>query len=159
MKNRHDSYCGLYCGACPIGIANELDDLEALKRMASEWEMNPSDLTCSGCKTDSTAVFCTNCRMRLCAREKKLEFCFECDVFPCNELTEFRNDNAHHHSAVFFNLTKIREAGPEAWLTAQAARWSCPECGERFGWYSETCSRCGIKLYNSVSEEEDMSDE
>ena len=156
MQNRYDSYCGLNCGACPVGIANELDDSEAVRRMASEWGMDPSDLTCSGCKTDRTAVFCTDCGMRLCAREKKLEFCFQCDVFPCNKITAFRNDDAPHHSVVFSNLAKIRELGYETWLKNEAARWSCPECGERFGWYSETCAKCGKKLYNSVLEEKEL---
>ena len=156
MEIRYDSYCGLNCGACPVGIANELGDLEGIRKMAGEWGRDPDDLRCGGCKTDLTAVFCTDCGMRVCAMEKKLEFCSECDDFPCGKITKFRNDDAPHHSAVFSNLAKIREMGLENWLDAEAARWSCPECGNRFGWYSKTCDQCGKELYNAVSEEEEL---
>jgi len=46
--------------------------------------------------------------------------------------------------------------GVKTWLEAQGKRWSCPECGTRFHWYSEKCDKCGAKLYNAVSEEEDL---
>ena len=95
--------------------------------------------------------------MRACAREKGLEFCSECPDYPCETLSSFRNDAAPHHSTIFKNLERIKEIGPEEWLEEQKRRWSCPECGTRFGWYSEKCSDCGAESYNAVSEERDLS--
>ncbi|HOP27257.1 MAG TPA: DUF3795 domain-containing protein [Candidatus Sabulitectum sp.] len=152
---RYDSYCGLNCGACMVGIANEMGKGDVLDGYAGNWKIPREKLECSGCKGDVTAGFCENCEMRLCAREKGIEFCFQCGEFPCKTITGFRNDDACHHSAVFSNLKKIREAGLEAWLASERKRWSCPECGERFGWYSERCS-CGAELYDSVKEEKDL---
>ena len=39
METRYDSYCGLNCGACPVGIANELGDLEGIRKIAAESEI------------------------------------------------------------------------------------------------------------------------
>jgi hypothetical protein len=152
----HDAYCGLNCGACPVGRANESGDTDLLAKMAEDWGRNAGDLICEGCKAEITADFCSRCGMRLCAREKGLEFCIECSDYPCWVLSAFRNDDAPHHSMVLRNLEQIRNLGVEGWLEAQAARWSCPVCGKRFGWYDETCEGCGGKLYNSVSEEMDL---
>lgn len=156
MGTRYDTYCGLNCGACPVGIANEREDDNWIRKMAKDWGRNTEDLRCNGCKANVNATFCMDCQMRLCARNKGVEFCFECDNFPCEIITQFRNDDAPHHSAVFSNLELIRELGVEVWLEAEARRWSCQECGSRFNWYAETCDDCGAELYNTVSEEKDL---
>jgi len=156
MKARYDSYCGLNCGACPIGLANETNNTDAIEQMAKDWEAEISDLKCSGCKTELTAIFCTSCAMRICAREKQLEFCYQCDEYPCEKITEFRNDKAPHHSAVFSNQENIKKKGLEPWLIAEKARWSCPDCGTRFSWYTDTCSKCNKELYNAVEEEKNL---
>lgn len=159
MEVRYDSYCGLNCGACPVGMANEQSDEEALSWMASQWKKERQDLTCTGCKTDVTASFCTACAMRKCAMEKNLDFCFQCGDYPCETITNFRDDDAPHHSAVFSNLAGISKKGIEEWLRNEKERWACGSCGTRFNWYMETCPRCGEELYNSVKEEKDLRDQ
>jgi hypothetical protein len=156
MRIRYDTYCGLNCGACPVGIANQQEDGELIGRMAEEWCRDPDDLSCHGCKTQVTAAFCTDCRMRACASKQGLDFCSQCEDFPCGILNRFRNDEAPHHSAVLKNLSRIEELGVETWLEEEAVRWSCRECGTRFGWYSEECPECGARLYNSILEEKEL---
>lgn len=156
MKVRYDAYCGLNCGACPVGLANELNDDEALEKMAEEWGVKREDVVCSGCKTDTVAPFCAGCEMRVCAMEKGLEFCSQCDLFPCKAITDFRNDKMPHHSVIFENLKEIEKNGVEAWLEAEERKWSYTECNTRFAWYSETCSNCGAKLFNAVDQEKEI---
>lgn len=156
MEFRYDTYCGLNCGACPVLGANERGDDEWIKKAAEMEGSKPEDLRCLGCKTNVTAMFCTDCGMRLCAREKGLEFCFECDEYPCKRIEDFRNDQWAHHSVIFTNLRDIKEKGIDAWREEQKARWSCKTCGTRFYWYSEKCSKCDAKLYNSKDEEKDL---
>ncbi|OPL18360.1 MAG: hypothetical protein AVO35_05810 [Candidatus Aegiribacteria sp. MLS_C] len=156
MGLRYDSYCGLNCGACPVGMANEAGDADVLKELAERWGMDVRELECAGCKSPVTAVFCSECRIRSCARERGLEFCFQCAEYPCDRLVSFSDDDAPHHSVVLKNLSRIREAGLRKWLQEQSERWSCEVCGRRFGWYSETCPGCGSVLYNSVLEERDL---
>ncbi len=156
MDFRYDTYCGLNCGACPVLGANERGDEEWLRKAAEEDECTIDDLRCHGCKTDSTAMYCTGCEMRFCAKDKGLEYCSECTDFPCEIITDFRNDRHPHHSAIFKNLRTIREKGLKTWLEEERVRWLCPECGTRFYWYSQYCSGCGIELYNSSKEEKDL---
>ena len=153
----YDTYCGLNCGACHMLIANEEKNEQWLAATAEKQNRKLEDMRCHGCKTDITAIFCANCGMRMCAREKNLEFCSECSDYPCQKIKSFRNDDAPHHSAIIKNLERIRAIGKQKWLVEQRERWSCAECGTRFGWYSEKCSKCGAELYNAVAEEKDMS--
>lgn len=156
MKVRYDSYCGLNCGACPVGRANEMDDTEAIKKMATEWETPLENLKCTGCKTEALSGYCKNCEMRVCARGKSLEFCHECSEYPCELITRFRNDKASHHSAVFKNLENIKTRGLIAWLKGEETRWACQDCGSKFTWYTESCEKCGAELYNAVQEEKEL---
>ena len=150
---RDDTYCGLNCRACPVLVANQNNTVAA---RAAEWGMEPENLVCHGCKSEHTAVFCVKCEMRTCAQEKGIEFCFECDSFPCTMLVNFNNDKAAHHSVVLHNLNRIREVGAEAWLKEQKLRWQCPECGSAYTWYDEICSACGGKLFSCKEEAEQI---
>lgn len=158
MKVRHDSCCGLNCGACPVGLANETDDAAALSRMAREWGTEPSLLVCGGCRSETTIPFCARCGMRKCAISRGHDFCIECRLFPCETLTAFRNDRMPHHSVVFRNLERIREMGAEKWLASEEQRWSCPSCGKRFSWYETVCGSCGGPLLDAVEEEKRLED-
>lgn len=153
MEYRFDAPCGLYCGACPtIRAVGE----EGLAGLAKRWEMDPSDLVCHGCLSDTTAVFCRDCGFRSCTRAKGIGNCSECDSFPCENLRRFRNDEAPHHSAVLSNLGRMREIGLEGWLEEQRARWSCPSCGEPFAWYDAKCAKCGADLFDCRAEEKSL---
>ena len=114
------------------------------------------DLTCRGCRTVVTASWCTDCEMRLCARERGLAFCSHCDDYPCEHNKAFQADKHPHHSPVLKNLEAIAEGGGEAWLAAQLERWKCPSCGARFTWYDEECEGCGAELYDCRAEERDL---
>lgn len=156
MEFRYDTYCGLNCGACPVLGANERGDEEWIKNAAEFEPCKPDNLRCHGCKTDVTAMFCTDCEMRLCAKGKGIEFCNECTDFPCETIKNFRNDQSPHHSAIFKNLRTIKEKGVKAWLEGEEGRWACKSCGKRFFWYSDKCPDCGTELYNSIREEKDL---
>lgn len=158
MRVRHDSYCGLNCGACPVGLANDTDDTETLARLAKEWGLEQSELSCAGCKGEVTIPFCARCEMRKCAISRGHEFCFQCADFPCETLAGFRNDRMPHHSVVLRNLKRIREMGVENWLRGENDRWSCPTCSRRFSWYESVCSSCGGSLEDSVAEEKQLVD-
>jgi predicted RNA-binding Zn-ribbon protein involved in translation (DUF1610 family) len=155
MKFQYDTYCGLNCGACYVLVANQKDEVE---KMAKEWKLKPEDIKCFGCKTETNAIYCVDCDIKHCAEDKKVEFCFECNEYPCHKITAFRNDEHSHHSIVLKNLKTIQQQGVQKWLAEQKKRWSCSNCGERFCWYDKTCKKCGSKLYNCQDEEKDLKD-
>lgn len=127
MKQRPDSYCGIYCGACP----------------QSE---------CLGCKVDHPDHHSPDCTFMACAREKGVEFCSECEEYPCTALREFNDDKWAHHSTILPNLETIRSKGHEAWLEEQKKRWSCPSCGAGFTWYDKQCTSCKQKVQDCTQQ-------
>ena len=154
MKIRYDTYCGLYCGACAVLIANENDEVQ---KKAKEWDVKPEEIKCFGCKSNVTAIYCKSCEMRQCAKKKQVEYCYECDDYPCSRFKEFRDDKYPHRSTVLKNLESIRNRGLAQWLAEQKMRWCCPKCKTRFSWYDKVCKNCGDKLYNCEQEEKDIS--
>ncbi len=156
MAFRYDTLCGLYCGACDVLIANENNTVEEL---ANSWNMDPDVLRCHGCKSDVIAVYCTDCGIRACAVQKEVEYCFQCDEYPCPRLMDFRNDDHPHHSIVLQNLGSIRTKGIDKWLEEQRVRWNCSDCGNGVSWYDKTCAVCGSRLYSCEDEEKDIVDD
>jgi hypothetical protein len=150
MDYRYDTYCGLYCGACPVLVANKKG---AVDELAKKIEMDPADLVCAGCKSGARKAPRADCEFVLCALEKGVEFCGDCGEYPCKGLTDFRDDEWAHHSAVTKNLDRLKEIGLAAWLEEQDARWTCGACGARFDWYDEKCPDCGAETRDARAEE------
>jgi predicted RNA-binding Zn-ribbon protein involved in translation (DUF1610 family) len=156
MKPRYDSYCGLYCGACPVHMATVNGTAE---EKGKAWDVDAKEIVCNGCKTRTIAKICQDCVMRLCARDRGLDFCGDCDEYPCASFQVFHYDRFPHHTLVAPNVAAICELGVETWLEQQKERWSCPKCGTPFTWYEEECRNCGEKLYDACAEEDDWADE
>ncbi len=150
MHSRPDTYCGLYCGACPAYVATQEGHIA---EQAAKWQARVDDVTCFGCKTTVVSKYCRSCEIKSCAQERGLESCAECDTFPCTLLISFRDDEWPHHSVITQNLEQIAKVGLEQWCAAQAIRWSCAACGQRTMWYDEQCSECDAKLVSSRDED------
>ena len=110
MNFRYDTYCGLYCGACEL--LNAFRDGKQEKQ-AKLWNMKPEDIRCFGCKSSDPSSWCKKCNFKECAQSKNLEFCFECEEYPCLMLSDFQADQAVHHSSVLRNSDRIKEIGIE----------------------------------------------
>ncbi len=144
--------CGLYCGACSIYQAVKRDDTEFLTAAAvgiTEMMGIPSearDLQCDGCLSDVRAIQCRECLLRDCAFSKGLTHCAMCNDFPCQQITDFKNDQFAHHSEVLENIRYQKEIGIPKWVKDQQERWSCPNCGKSTEWYGPQCHHCGTEL-------------
>jgi predicted RNA-binding Zn-ribbon protein involved in translation (DUF1610 family) len=155
---RYDAYCGLYCGACEIINAETEQDKE---RVAKMWCSTTDQVDCKGCKTDTLFIHCGNCKIRNCAQEKKVEFCFECNDYPCAIYEEGKGmiEQLPHLKATVVNQKCIKENGTEKWLVSQKAKWECPQCGTKFAWYTQECKKChkdlvGIKDYENLTDQD-----
>lgn len=73
---------------------------------------------CRGCRNEQCKLF-GNCGIRKCHQEKQIDFCYQCDEFPC-EKTNF--DPGLHKAWVIMN-EKIRRIGIEPYC--EAARTRC----------------------------------
>lgn len=127
--------CGLHCGKCFAfqdgdihNAANELRRnlgnfepyAERFKvQLDSVFEDYPqfkgmldyiADSKCGGCRKEE-CKFYKNCRVRACAEEKNINFCYECSEFPCDH-TGLDPNLYKRHVAI---NEEIRNIGPEAY--------------------------------------------
>jgi hypothetical protein len=152
MRFRYDSYCGIYCGAC--GVINAIKNGN-FEELAKKHNRKPEELECYGCKITAAGKK-NKCRIIACAVNKGVEFCFECDEYPCDMLKKFKEDEYPYHSLIFKNSERIKEIGIGQWSSEQEKRWNCPACGKHFSWHDEKCTACSAKLYNCKDEQRDL---
>jgi len=132
-----DGYCGLYCGSCPSYLATKAGK-------AAELGLDE----CQGCRSDVVAKsWCAICTHKACARAKGVEFCYECDEYPCPDLEGFKNaPDWPYHTEIYDYMATIKTRGKEAWLCEMRTRWSCPSCGREASWWDLACQGCGTTL-------------
>jgi Protein of unknown function (DUF3795) len=95
MKTKNDSppdkklpaVCGLFCPACTLFIGTAENEPQRLKAVADVYGTTSDVWECNGCCSEKRRYFCKNeCKMVECAAEKGIDFCVECDRYPCDEL-------------------------------------------------------------------------
>ncbi len=119
--------CGLSCGHCPCYLAK--DDPAVMESLVSRGH-NRDKLPCQGCRPlagKMPYVGCTKetifespggtCETYACAVEHGVDFCFECQEFPCVKLQPCADlaNNLPHNMKVF-NLCYIKHKGLTEWL-------------------------------------------
>ena len=161
-----DSYCGLYCGACDVQVADKRSkisgELPIWEDLPERFRKNlPSGKTdkihCLGCKSDDVFIGCASCKIRKCAKEKmKVEFCFECRKFPCFTYKIQRivlklmfEKKLPHLKTIPYNQHMIHRDGVDEWLKDQKEKWQCSKCSTEFSWYQATCLECGADLHSN----------
>jgi len=108
--------CGIDCGSCELYTCR--DDAQLLAFLLSKGV--PQDkLPCDGCRNigGHCPVISNICATYACASERKVDFCFECDTFPCGRLhpAADRADVLPHNLKVF-NLCSIKNIGVEGFI-------------------------------------------
>jgi hypothetical protein len=163
----HDSYCGIYCGACDIMMAYKTGHKDAFaafwsgpivkaiqKSLGIKYDdTKPVELKCHGCKTGSLFVNCKSCEIRTCDVEKKSDHCAVCSDYPCKIFSGFTKMGKllPHLKQIAHNTESIKKVGVERWLSEQEKRWKCPECQAAFAWYFSRCNNCGGDLRQYAS--------
>jgi hypothetical protein len=143
MSVRGDSYCGIYCAACPVAVYGETGRADEF--MACFSRIPKEELACGGCKSSHVYAGCRVCTFRDCARERGVDQCVACADYPC---AAYRKWHAMkrllpHVGEAPGSLEAIRRDGVDGWAAAQERRWACPSCGSRFTWYQRRCHDCG----------------
>lgn len=135
--------CGLYCPACSLFIGTH-EDPERLASLAAHMGRSVDELKCDGCRSDRLCFYCkTECKMKPCAAEKGIDFCGECDEYPCNELKTFQVERPHRHE-LWDSQQCIKEEGYEEWFRAMTEHYACFECGVLNSAYDIHCRNCGV---------------
>lgn len=131
MQSELVAHCGANCAICIAYFGYRMDGKKRVK-------------PCAGCRpTRTTCAFI----MRDCARLRKgeIQFCFECDDFPCENLKHL--DEHYRESfnmSMIENLKTIKDEGMDVFLRQQEERYKCPECGAVICVHDGTCYTCGL---------------
>ena len=135
MSNNFDEKllapCGINCGTC---VAFFGYTMSGKKRKHS----------CNGCWT----------RKNLCAfikkkceklTNKKLDFCFDCDYFPCQVLEKLDSQYVEKYGmSLVENLKNIQRNGIDEYLKHEKERWKCPSCEGVVCVHNKKCYSCGV---------------
>lgn len=125
--------CGLDCFNCFFYLATQGDEqaLQITKTYHELMGVPQEILRCSGCrahrgKPPMHAVSFDRqgpCPAYGCCRQKGLNFCYECDDFPCDHLHPYadRAEKVPHNTKVF-NLCLIKKMGLEEWARQKAGQ-------------------------------------
>jgi len=128
--------CGFYCGTCRHYLARAKGLLEEKKLKHGCRGCRIQDKNCAWVKKDCSLL-----------RRKQIEFCFQCDEFPCINLKEL--DGRHLRDdkvSLIANLMRIKKAGAKKWLEEQAGQWRCHRCGGDICVMDKECYDCGVKI-------------
>jgi hypothetical protein len=119
--------CGLYYGGCSLYRARSDKALaeRMAQRMGVSADMVPICLSCRAQEGRIAVVAEPVCSTYNCAvSEKGLEFCYQCDEFPCLKLAPCV-DRAQEipHSSKVYNLLLLQKLGTKKWLQYGDMLW------------------------------------
>lgn len=110
------SPCGLDCFNCPAQENNITEDIR--QKLAQTTGKKPEEVACKGCRALKgrnlpTIKFCPTYD---CVEKRHLDFCYECEDFPCEKLHPCcsKADRLPHNLKIY-NLCKIQKIGLEKW--------------------------------------------
>jgi hypothetical protein len=140
VENNLAAPCGIYCGACR----------QYLVRKKNLFEERGLKTGCQGCRIRNK-----NCAFirRDCPtlRKKEIDFCYECENFPCENLQKIDILYQERYSVnMVENLKRIEEIGVKKWLQEQEKLYTCPECGGEICIHDTECYDCGNKINPNI---------
>jgi hypothetical protein len=113
--------CGLDC-ANECGIFHAPHDPELALRLTEHFrsqgytDAQPDWFHCDGCRGDRTKHWSANCWiLKCCVDDKGLEFCNQCEDFPCQRLEEWAGKNGRYTVA----LNRLKEGKWQEGKTAK----------------------------------------
>ncbi len=133
--------CGLYCGACSWFLATR-EDPGWLRRLGAQFGYSEDESRCRGCRSDTRLPYCRQCGLSACAAKRGIEFCSQCEEYPCGELRQFQSAMPHRIE-LWANLERVASAGHGQWLEEIRRRYTCPRCGTVNSAYNLKCRACG----------------
>ena len=123
--------CGMNCGICKAYLAYT-HGVPAKRGKVSH---------CRGCVPRAK-----NCYIkRGCPKLSKhqLQSCHQCDAIPCKNLAHLdKRYREHYAMSMVENLKTIKTKGMDGFLTDQAEKYRCPNCGDVVSVHDGKCYSC-----------------
>ena len=130
--------CGMNCSICARYLA--------LKNNTKDKSVNIP--YCVGCrKKDKKCTFQKKCPL---LSKNKINYCFECTDFPCENLykldTRYRT---YYKMSMVDNLKFIKDNGLKKFFEKEQKKWQCNKCRQLISCHNGLCFRCDlVKLKN-----------
>jgi hypothetical protein len=111
--------CGTHCGTCEIYIASTTGDDKRKASLAPKLsrargkKVSPDDVHCWGCWSNNRNCWGKRCQFRKCVNDKGIDFCYQCNDFPCADLNAFYET----HPQARQNLIQISKVGFDAFIS------------------------------------------
>ena len=110
--------CGLDCFNCELYAENLTEKLAGL--IHEKLEIPEEEIPCHGCRQQDGNHFhleSMGCATLDCVKEKGVDFCFNCDEFPCGYLAPTADGAAKYpHNMKMYNLCRMKKVGMEKWF-------------------------------------------
>lgn len=124
--------CGLDCFNCHFYLAPKKDRaaLETVANLSEQFGIPKEVMHCKGCRSHDGRIplqkhvfgATHRCASYECIKEKGLDFCGDCEDFPCDYLHPYADKAADlPHNTKVFNLCLINKLGLEKWAQSKAA--------------------------------------
>ncbi len=134
--------CGLFCPSCAIFIASNENDSDRLKRQASELNITVEEVRCKGCRSEKRNAYCNTCFMLKCTKKKNVDFCSECNEYPCVQIVEFQS-KLPHRIELWKDLQRIKKVGYETFYVESLENYKCSSCATINSGWDLSCRKCG----------------
>ena len=136
MKSDHIAPCGMNCSLCIHYQSNHLD--------FDEVDLNKEN--CKGCieKGRTCSYLSNHCEN---IPNFLVRFCYECDVYPCQELIELDEKyKDKNHLSIIENLNMISFLGLDVFIKSENLKWRCSNCNSLICCYNGLCLNCEIEI-------------
>ena len=136
VDNNLAAPCGIYCGTCRSYLLKKKNLLAEKGHKSGCLGCRIHNKNCSFIKRDCPPI-----------RKKELEYCYECEQFPCTNLKKIDDRYVNRcNVSPINNLKRLQEIGSESWLKEKKKLYTCPKCGGEICIHDEECYDCGIKI-------------
>jgi hypothetical protein len=118
------SPCGLPCFHCTAYLATTNPEIR--KKVSEALNIPEEKVSCEGCRPQEGKIKLlkpdVQCKIYQCVMDRKIEFCNECDDFPCERFQPYA-DKAHYpHNTKMYQLCMMKKLGFEKWAKEEAAK-------------------------------------
>ena len=130
-KRRLVTPCGYCCLSCPAfvkGICRDDAVIEQMRRRGELAGFSADELIgrCPGCRSAQGHPHGNGvCRTYACVENKGLNFCYECEDFPCLKLAPIaKNAEIRPHNTKVYNLLMLKKLGLDGYIAESGNLWA-----------------------------------
>ena len=131
IRNKLIAPCGMDCGICSHYLA-----------YSHYFPKRKGVPQCIGCRQSNKvcAFMKRDCNL---LKKNIIDFCFECDTFPCDNLNNMDKKYTDRYGMSFIaNLLYIKEEGMNKFTMIQNRKYKCPVCGDSMCIHNNKCYTC-----------------